>query len=198
MIHTSAIIVFYAIFTPVSNGRCNEKWCCFLHLSFIRLTVFLTKLPYFCLATFSGCWIFILQTLVYSLYKCSIRLCRIQSPIGAPAHLSASEVYRRLQLVDGLSFLRLWGAIQADSLSRPVPQGSANKENCIFQVVNTACKQDKPLRYAVCLSTVWIEDLLGCHLDGEVYPGDWLRTPPTFKICNQCQLRCVFCHRWPV
>ena len=59
---------------------------------------------------------------------------------------AGSEGYQRLQFVDGLIFLRLRSAMQADSLSRLVPQGNANKETCIYLVVNTAPKRDKPPR----------------------------------------------------
>ena len=61
-------------------------------------------------------------------------------------HSARCEVYQRLQFVDGLSFLRLQSAMQADSIQRLVPQGNASKETCAHLVVNIACERDKPPR----------------------------------------------------
>ena len=54
-----------------------------------------------------------------------------------------SEGYRRLRFVDGLNFLRLRCAMQADFLRRLVSQGNANKETSNHLVANTACKRDE-------------------------------------------------------
>ena len=55
-------------------------------------------------------------------------------------------VYQRLQFVEGLSFLRLRGVMQADSLKELVLQVNASKETSAFLVVNSTKKRNKSLR----------------------------------------------------
>ncbi len=174
VVHTSFLNYFYAVYIfKLSYLSIQMLWegmlfspyvlviaaCvqCFLLVSFVlvvlarRCCVYLTNLLYYYLATVRGrSWLSFLQSSVSynlrGLHNClSRKLVSIQFPSDSSCS-AESEGYQRLQFVDSLSFLRLRGAMQADSLIRLVSQGNANKETSVCLVADTACKREKPLK----------------------------------------------------